>query len=241
MTRLLSFAVLAAALLFALSPALTDGFGGFDLNRFPVPQKDPPAQPAGWAFAIWGVIYLGLISHAAYGVWRRSADPAWDRVRWPLLASLVPGIFWISVALVSPVWSTAMILWMMGAALVALLRTGRTEPWIQRAPIALYAGWLTAATGVAFAVTLAGHGVMTEQTAALLCLGVSVVIAALVQWRRPDALAYGAAVSWALIGVIADNLAPLNVAVVSLAVVGIATLATIIFARRSPIMGAAFK
>lgn len=239
MTRLLPLAVLVAALLFALSPVLTDGFGGFDPNRFPVPQIDPPAQPAGWAFAIWGVIYLGLIAHAAYGLLRRSAEPGWDAVRWPLLASLMPGIFWIPVAQVSPVWSTAMIFWMMSAALLALWRTGRAEALFQRAPIALYAGWLTAATGVAFAVTLAGHGVMNEQAAALLCLGASVVVAAFMQWRRPDALAYGGGVSWALIGVIADNLAPLNVAVVSLAVVGIAALATIIFARRSPMMTAA--
>lgn len=233
---MLPLAVLVAALLFALSPILTDGFGGFDPNRFPVPQVDPPAQPIGWAFAIWGVIYLGLIAHGAWGLWRRSVDANWDAVRWPLLVSLVPGIFWIPVAQTSPLWSTVMIFWMMGAALLALWRTGRAEPLFQRAPVALYAGWLTAATGVAFAVTLAGYGVMSAQAAALLCLGLSVVIAATLQWHRPDALAYGGAVSWALIGVIADNLAPLNVAVVSLAVVGIAALATIIFARRSPLM-----
>ena len=55
--RLKSILVALAALAFAASPLLVPGFGGFDPNRFPVPQENPPVQPAGYAFAIWGLIY----------------------------------------------------------------------------------------------------------------------------------------------------------------------------------------
>jgi len=45
--------VLIAALAFAITPFLSPEFGGFDPNLYPMPQDDPPVQPAGWAFSIW--------------------------------------------------------------------------------------------------------------------------------------------------------------------------------------------
>ena len=42
-------------LLFAVSPLFTQGFNGFEPDQFPVPQDDPPVQPAGYAFSIWGL------------------------------------------------------------------------------------------------------------------------------------------------------------------------------------------
>ena len=49
----------AATLAFLLSPSLTEPFTGYTPESFPVDQIDPPVQPAGYAFAIWGVIYAG--------------------------------------------------------------------------------------------------------------------------------------------------------------------------------------
>ena len=60
MTRKTSLLVLLAALAFALSPLLSSGFNGFAPDQFPIPQDNPPVQPAGYAFAIWGLIYLWL-------------------------------------------------------------------------------------------------------------------------------------------------------------------------------------
>ena len=42
------------------------------------------------------------------------------------------------------------------------------QPWLQARPVALYAGWLTAATGVAIGVALGGYGVLPAQWAAIL-------------------------------------------------------------------------
>ena len=75
--------VAAAALAFATVPFAVP-FNGFAPDAFPVPQDNPPVQPAGYAFAIWGPIYLWLIAHALYGLVRRSETPEWDRTRWPL-------------------------------------------------------------------------------------------------------------------------------------------------------------
>jgi hypothetical protein len=67
-----------------------------------VPVDDPPIQPAGWAFAIWGVIYLWLVASAGYGLFKRDVDPGWDATRWPLFVSLGIGASWIAVAMIAP-------------------------------------------------------------------------------------------------------------------------------------------
>ena len=114
--------VLILSLAFAASPLLVPGFGGFETSQFPVPLEDPPVQPAGYAFGIWGVIYLWLIAMGGYGAWMRRADAAWDATRPPLIVSLAVGAVWLPVAQASAVWATVLIWAMLGGALVALAR-----------------------------------------------------------------------------------------------------------------------
>jgi len=115
--------VLIAAIGFALSPLLAPGFGGFDSGQFPFPQIEPPVQPAGYAFAIWGLIYLWLIAGAGYGMWRRRNDMDWAAMRLPLLISLAVGVTWLPVAQASAVWATILIWVMWAFAVWAVLRT----------------------------------------------------------------------------------------------------------------------
>ena len=142
--RMKSILVVAAALAFVLSPLVSQSFGGFDPGQFPVPQDNPPAQPAGWAFSIWTLIYGWLLVHACFGLLRRADAADWGRTRWPLLASLVLGAAWIPVALRSPQMATAIIWAMLATAHWALLAAPDRDRWWARVPLALYAGWLTA-------------------------------------------------------------------------------------------------
>ncbi|KGB80401.1 hypothetical protein JT55_19295 [Rhodovulum sp. NI22] len=192
-----------ATLFFVLSPLLQGGFGGFDPAQFPVPQDGPPAQPAGYAFAIWGVIYLWLLVSAGAGLFLRAKDAAWEETRLPLILSLAPGAAWIGVARLSPVWATALIIWMLVTALVALSRTPQRDRWLLQAPVALYAGWLTAATWVSVALVGAGYGIGPGETgwAVIALLGASGT-GALVRTRAPE---YGLALLWALVGVAVAN------------------------------------
>lgn len=223
--RLTAHAVLIAAIAFALSPLASTGFAGFTANQFPIPQIDPPVQPAGYAFSIWGLIYAWLILGAGYGVLRAPDNTDWQAMRPALLASLGVGIFWIAAANASPLLASVMILVMAATAIAAMLRAGRQNPAWQRRPVALYAGWLTAASGVAVGVLLGGYGVLDAQNAAIASLIAVSLVALHVQSRRPDEWGYPAAVIWALVGVIAANAAPLNLPVLGLALAGIAALA----------------
>ncbi|WP_397542212.1 hypothetical protein [Roseovarius salis] len=228
MERMKAILTLTAALAFALSPLTTAGFNGFRPDQFPVPQVDPPVQPAGYAFGIWGVIYLWLLAGAVYGLLKRAEAPGWDAMRWPLIASLVFGAAWIPVAQLSPVQATVMIWAMLGTALWALMACGRADRAWLRTPVALYAGWLTAASCVALGLVLAGHGVMTGQSAAIVMIGVALVIGACVVAARPDAPEYALALAWALVGVIVDNLDPLNMPVLALCIAGVALLGALV-------------
>lgn len=195
-----------ATLFFVLSPVLTGGFGGYDPALFPVPQVNPPAQPAGYAFSIWGVIYIWLLASAGFGLAKRGQDEAWERTRLPLILCLGPGTVWIGVATKQPVIATVLIFWMLGTAIWALLRCPRKDRWLLQFPVALLAGWLTAAAFVSLALIGAGYGVAFGETGwALAALAGALVTGGLVQ-RLSRAPEYGAAIVWALVAIAAANI-----------------------------------
>lgn len=223
-SRYLPHLTLLFAILFALSPLASDGFNGFTPEQFPVVQDRWPVQPAGWAFSIWGVIYLWLIVGSAWGLWKAPRDPDWQRMRAPLLISLIVGTFWIAAANTSPIVATGMIVVMAVTAVMAFLRAGQDNPMMQRGPVGLYAGWLTAATGVAVAVLLSGYGILSANLAALLLILTVLVVALWVQSRRPSMPSYPLAVGWALTGIVAVNWNTEYRTVASLAGLGILAL-----------------
>lgn len=226
--RLKAILTLAAAVAFVIAPFLTQGFGGFDPNLFPVPQDSPPVQPAGYAFAIWGPIYLALLAHAAYGLFARGDDALWDAPRWPLMASLIFGAPWIAVAQTSATMATVLIWAMLATALAALFVTRRDtrEGWVHAAPLALYAGWLTAAAWVSVGLMLGGFGITSNVTAAWIALAGAAATATVVQRRTLRAPLYGLAVAWALVAVTVRNAGD-NLPLAAAAALGAAAIAAL--------------
>ena len=206
MKRALAITVLVLAVAFAGAPFVTSPFSGFEADQLPIPQIDPPVQPAGWAFSIWGLIYAWLIVSAAYGLWKRAEDEAWTRARWPLAISLAVGVPWLAIANASAIWATVTIFVMAVFAIAATARSPRTEPWLFRYPAGLYAGWLTAASCVSLATTLAGYGILFGPVIwAVLAICLALAVALLVLLGSRAGSAYGLAVVWALVGIVAAN------------------------------------
>lgn len=233
MTRLPALILLLATIAFGIAPFVTPPFTGYDPTMFPVRIERPAIQPAAYAFAIWSVIYLWLVVHAVYGLWKRPENPAWAPVRLPLTVAVAVGAVWMWIAGQSAIWGTVTIWMMAGAALVAFLRAP-TEPdrWLLSGPMAIFAGWLTAASAVSTGVLVAGYGVLSNTGAALAMLAVVLVLALAVQWRKPRMPVYGLTVIWALIGVVVAN-AGLNVTVALAAGAGIIAMSAALIARRA--------
>lgn len=228
MTHLRAYLTLFFTVTFVTSPLFTSPFSGFRADQLPIPQIDPPIQPAGYAFAIWGLIYGWLVVSAVYGLWKRRGARAWDRVRLPLLISLALGTPWLAVANVSPVWATVLIFAMAVPAIWAVLVAPRTDRYWLRAPVSIYAGWLTAAAFVSLGSTAAGYGLLMgalgwAYVGIIAALGVAVVT----QWRS-RAPGYGLTVIWALFAIImANGIAPLGVSLLAGAGIAVMTILTI--------------
>jgi hypothetical protein len=203
-----AWGLVAAVALFGVAPFVTPPFRGYDPALFPLPAAvaDPAIQPAGYAFAIWSVIYAGLGAHALFGALRRREEAGWDAPRLPLAAAAVMGAGWLSLAPVAPVAATVLIWAMAGAATLALARAGRGAPgWLCAGPPALLAGWLLAAATVSTGVVLAGYGVTGNAGGALVLIPLAALAALAGLARLPCPAAYGAAIAWALAGIAVAN------------------------------------
>ena len=198
--------VLVTALGFAAGSTFTPGFGGFAPDQFPYPVADLPLTPAGFAFSIWGLIFLALIASGLFGLLKRDTDPAWDRTRWPLIAVQTLGATWVALAVWSPPVATVAIWIMLALALVAAGRSMKsTDTWWLQVPLMLLAGWLTAASWVGLTTLAVGYiEGLSQITGSWIGLVLALITAiACLTWLRSPA--YAAAVIWALIGVIAAN------------------------------------
>jgi hypothetical protein len=209
---------------FGVAPYITTPFRGFDPSQFPVIIQRPSIQPVGWAFSIWGLIYVALAVHAIFGWRQRQDDPDWDHIRRPLGAALLVGSVWLWIATMNPFAATFGIWAMLACAVSALLRAkpGK-DHWLLTFPVAILAGWLTAAANVSLGVLIAGYGWLTDTRSAAAMLALTLAIGVAVQLRRPLAPEYGLAVIWALVGIIAVNWVP-NVMVSVIAGAGIAVM-----------------
>ncbi|MFD2738853.1 hypothetical protein ACFSUD_04670 [Sulfitobacter aestuarii] len=205
-TRLIiAVACFALSLAFAASPLFVQGFNGFDPAQFPVPQDEPPVQPAGYAFSIWGVIYLWLIIGLGWGLLRAPRDGQWHDMRVPLCLSLALGSGWLAVAVLSPLWAAALIWLMLITALVALFLAPVEDRLWAAGPVGLYAGWLSAASCVSLGLLAAGYGVMSAQGAALLFVSLAILLGLLVQAALGRVPTYGLAVIWGLAAIVVQN------------------------------------
>ncbi|AXI47261.1 hypothetical protein C1J03_15320 [Sulfitobacter sp. SK012] len=210
---------LVLTICFAASPLLVPDFGGFDPEQFPVPQNNPPVQPEGYAFAIWGVIYLWLILGMGFGLWKRREDGGWHDMRPPLCVSLAMGTTWLAVALLSPIWASVLIWLMLFTALWALFRSPTDDRWFAALPLGLYAGWLSAASCVSLGLLAAGYGWVDQDTAAVGAVLLALILASGVQSTLRRAPSYGIAVIWALVAVVVQNIGG-NMTVAALAAGG---------------------
>lgn len=208
-------------------------------NRFPV-----PVTPAGWAFSVWGIIYIGLIAYAIYqALPAQRTNPRLRRIGYWYLLSCVANIAWLFL------WSNELITLSLVAMVVLLLslitlylkadmnrsNIDRVERWCVNIPFGIYMGWITVATIVNVTVVLYnqgwnGLGIAPEIWTAIL-LVVGTVIALSVGITRVD-IAYIATVVWAYSAILVKNIPTPTIAITASVMIAILILGIVFIAIR---------
>ena len=166
--------------------------------------------PAGPAFSIWSVIYLGL---AAYTIWQwlpsQATRPLHRRIGWLAAASMVLNASWLLVTQQGWLWaSVGVIVALTGVLGVLMTRLGSpgdvdlAEGLIVDGTFGLYLGWVTVATCANITATLVASGVDPEPpwsiTAAVVVLAVAAGVGILLAQRLGGRWAVAAAIAWGL-------------------------------------------
>jgi hypothetical protein len=175
--------------------------------------------PAGFTFAIWGLIYTLLLVFTVYqALPSRRADPLLRRLGYlPALSGLlnVAWIFLWQYELFIPTLVAMVGLLLTLIAIYLRLAEGadgrsRPEDWAVSIPFRVYLGWITVATILNTAVALASIGVdgggLQPEAIASAVLVVGLVIASTVVVRHRD-VAYGLVIVWAYAGIYAKEVA----------------------------------
>lgn len=177
-------------------------------------DSDATLRVAGYAFAIWGVIYLWLVVYAVRQVLPGTGESLLiHRLGWPSVGALL-GIGWWVVAAAFD-WEIATIVLIFGslgvilipllanAGAIRALPRGDRDRWMTVWPLAMLAGWLTVASPVNLITVATGNGWLPEAlsptTWAVLAV-VVVAVVALVVTQRLRTLAYGLPIAWGLLG-----------------------------------------
>jgi len=169
--------------------------------------------PANYAFAIWGLIYLGLISFGIYQVLpAQRQNILLRRCEYFLVIASIAQTIWIFLFLYR--LFALSLLAMLGILLpliVMYLRLGigkervsRNSLWLVGNPLSVYLGWISVATIVNVAIVLFnlkwdGWG-LGPQVWTVIMLIVAALLAATVSIQRVD-VAYPLVIIWAIFAI----------------------------------------
>jgi hypothetical protein len=172
-------------------------------------QGNGTLRVAGFAFAIWGLLYLGMIIYALYQalpVVRASETLA--IYAWPSFVAISGCGLWILMAALNQIWMTVVVISVSAAALIfALVRSQGAgilrDRLLIALPLNLLAGWLTIASIVNVVTVLTIEKIITPDIATmsgLVAVGGASLIAATVALSGRSAF-YLAPIVWGLYGV----------------------------------------
>ncbi|PZV08165.1 MAG: hypothetical protein DCF21_20970 [Leptolyngbya sp.] len=169
--------------------------------------------PANYAFAIWGIVYLGLFAYAIYQFHpQRRQDPQLQRVNWLLIVACIAQSVWIGLFSIQQFgWSILAMLGilipLMGIYLtlgIGRERVSRQRRWMAHIPFSLYLGWISVATIVNVASALyasnwGGWGI-SSVTWTVAMIVVAAIIGELVIYRHGD-VAFTLVFVWAFVAI----------------------------------------
>jgi hypothetical protein len=161
--------------------------------------------PAGFAFAIWSLIYLGMIAFSIYQALPSNAVKFRGLRRFYILSCVANGAWLFAWSQEMMIPSLGIIIFLLITLVVINIKLQSTETtaeyWIAKIPFGIYFGWVTAATILNATITLVSLGVNFSDTATKLIGATLILIAAalgaFVRWKLKNYF-YPLAIAWAL-------------------------------------------
>lgn len=202
--------------LLAVLQVVVSALGGRDVGTV-ARQYDTPLLAAGWAFSIWGLIYLGFLAYAVFALLpAQRGREIHRRCGWWLAASAAANPLWIlAFGNNHPLLAQTLLIALtvvLGVVFGRLSREparSRAERIVFRLPVSIYTGWTsvavvlgTLATGVWAGIP--GDGVLA-QVAAIVVLAALIVVVLSVVSSATGMAGFAGAVVWALAGVAAND------------------------------------
>lgn len=195
--------------------------------------------PANYAFAIWGLIYLGLI---AYGVYQflpaQRQNSTLHRVDVLLIIACLAQIAWVYLFTLQLFWLSviamlAILISLIGAYLQLEIGTrgSREFKWLVHIPFSIYLGWISVATIVNIASALYisnwnGWGISPLGWTVIMLL-IGAAIASVVALQRAD-IAFTLVFVWAYVAIAVRHLSLNNPVISITAVVAAIVLAVLL-------------
>lgn len=192
------------AIAFAIALPAWQALAHFGLSqRDFAAQGDTTLRAEPWAFAIWSLIYAGLILYGLWQLWPGTKEsPALRALAWPSVLAISGCGLWILASALDLRWlSVAIILVSAGALVMALARAPRPTSRILFWPLCGLAGWLTIASALNVLTVMTAEGRIADPFAwALGGLAAVAFVGAAATWAI-GSLAYTLPIIWGLIGV----------------------------------------
>jgi len=202
--------------------------------------------PAGYVFAIWGLIYIALGCFVVYGLLKSQRENTWiDRVGIWFALSCLFNMLWLVVWLMEIFWvSEVFMLLLLGSLIMLYLKLNaqssfkllpRKDFWLVAAPFSLYLGWISVATIANTSVLLYSLGVtrmgVTPEFWAIFMLLVAYILTiAMIELRHDWVFTF--VVIWAAIGIGVKN-SPSAVLSIATIIVAVGLTAALFYDRKN--------
>jgi benzodiazapine receptor len=207
--------VVLAAIAQVVSAPITSVALGPSSNQATISDANiSPVTPAGYAFAIWGLIYLASLAYAVYQLLpAQRTRTVHRRTGWWLVGAFAASTIWVPVFGTRTIWlSQLVILGLVACLAVATQRFTDlgpaetfTERLLLRLPVTFYLGWATLATAAGFGVTFrslgmpASGGAVTAISLALVLVATIASVAVVTRFSAIAGFAFTAC--WALVAI----------------------------------------
>jgi len=160
--------------------------------------------PAGYAFSIWGLIYLGMLIFSIYQLFKSDSENL-DKIRLFFIASCLANIAWIfawhnerlalSVVAMLTLLSSLILINIDGTSL-----RKSADKWIVRIPFSVYFGWVSVATVLNVTIFLISLGFKVEEFASniiAVALLLTVTLIGIVVREKINIPLYSLTIAWA--------------------------------------------